>query len=186
MNIATILMLPGWQDSCPGHWQNLWLKKYPSAVKVVQREWMKPQKADWVERLNAVVEEHNNEEIILVGHSLGCVLATHWAHEYGATSKAKIRGALLVSPGDVEALESNHVLKSFAPLSLTKLPFPSIVVVSSNDRWVSAERGEYFAKCWGSRYINIGPHEHISTDSGFGEWPEGEELLQSLMKVEGQ
>lgn len=27
---TSILILPGWQDSGPEHWQSLWLKKFPN------------------------------------------------------------------------------------------------------------------------------------------------------------
>ena len=32
----TILIVPGWRDSGPGHWQSLWADALPGAVRVVQ------------------------------------------------------------------------------------------------------------------------------------------------------
>jgi len=65
-------------------------------------------------------------------------------------------------------------------MPIRELAFKSITVVSSNDKWVSPERAEFFAKSWNSQLINIGPHGHINADTGFGEWPQGEELLKQL------
>jgi predicted alpha/beta hydrolase family esterase len=62
-------------------------------------------------------------------------------------------------------------------MPLQKLPFPSIVVASSNDEHVSLERARAFAQAWGSRFVEIGAAGHINADSGYGEWPEGEKML---------
>ena len=69
---------------------------------------------------------------------------------------------------------------SFAPVPLERLPFPSIVVASSDDPYVSLERAEAFARGWGSRLVTIGAAGHINTDAGYGEWPEGRRLLDEL------
>ena len=36
------------------------------------------------------------------------------------------------------------------------------------------------AKAWGAELVDIGNAGHINTASGYGEWPEGERLLQRL------
>ncbi len=66
-------------------------------------------------------------------------------------------------------------------MSLEPLKFKSIAVVSTNDPYVTVGRATYFAQCWGSQIVNIGPHGHINVDAGFGEWPEGEQLLHQLL-----
>ncbi|MDP2643108.1 MAG: alpha/beta hydrolase [Candidatus Peregrinibacteria bacterium] len=176
----TILILPGWQDSGPQHWQSIWLKKYPNAVKVIQKDFMNPEKEEWVKTLNAYIEKYKDNEIILVGHSLACATFAHWSNEYFAKTSAKIKGALLVSPSDMDAPNFPEEIKGFAPMPIQKLAFKSIAVVSSNDRWVSLEKAKFFAEKWNAQLINIGPHGHINADTGFGEWSEGEKLLQEL------
>ncbi len=81
MAAPTILILPGWQDSGPKHWQSLWLKKYPTAVKVEQRDWMNSKKEEWVAGLDRCIRQHSGEEIVLVGHSLACATIAHWSKE---------------------------------------------------------------------------------------------------------
>lgn len=178
MTQSTILILPGWQDSGPKHWQSIWLKKYPNSVKVLQKDWMTPQKNDWVKTLNEYIERY--KDVVLVGHSLACATIAHWSKEYFAKTSAKIKGALLVSPIDMDAPDFPKEISGFSPMPLEKLNFKSIAVVSSDDPWVSVARAEHFAQCWGAQLVNIGPHGHINTDAGFGEWPEGEKLLQKL------
>ncbi|MEK7545107.1 MAG: alpha/beta hydrolase [Patescibacteria group bacterium] len=182
----TLLILPGWGDSGPQHWQSLWLKKFPNAIKVEQKDWDFPKKNDWVKALNESIEKHiekhQENEIILVGHSIGSPLIAFWAKEYFPHSKAKIKGALLISPSDTETPDFPKEIQGFAPVPREKIPFKTIAVVSSDDKLVSAARAEDFAKSWGAELINIGPHGHINTDAGFGEWVEGEELLKKIIR----
>jgi predicted alpha/beta hydrolase family esterase len=62
-------------------------------------------------------------------------------------------------------------------MPMQPLPFPSIMVASANDPYASVERARVFAAAWGSRLIEIGEAGHISADSGYGEWPDGERML---------
>jgi len=177
----TILILPGWQDSGQDHWQGIWLKKYPNAVKVEEKDWLYSNKDEWVEGLNDYIEKYQDTDIILVGHSLACATIAYWSIKYGSTTKAHIKGALLVSPSDMDIPDCPKEITGFQPMPLEPLKFKAIVVVSSNDPWVNMERAGYFAKCWQAEMVNIGPHGHINVDAGYGEWPEGEELLQRLL-----
>jgi predicted alpha/beta hydrolase family esterase len=66
-------------------------------------------------------------------------------------------------------------------MPLVPLPFPSIVVASSDDQYVSPERAVEFARVWGSELRVIGAAGHINGASGYGPWPEGEAMLLELM-----
>ncbi len=145
----TILILPGWQDSGSEHWQNIWLKRYPNAVKVVQTDWMNPKKEEWVKILNEYIEKNSNKDVILVGHSLACATIAHWSHEYFLKTSARIKGALLVCPSDMDAPNFPKEISGFFPMPLENLKFSTIVVASDNDPWVSIDRAKYFAQRWG-------------------------------------
>jgi predicted alpha/beta hydrolase family esterase len=177
--MTKILILPGWQDSGPEHWQSLWLKKYPNAVKVEQKDWMNARKDDWVAGLNAAVEAAG-EEVVLVGHSLGCLTIAHWTKTHPGSAK-KVKGALLAAPGDADAADFPKEMSGFAPLPMQKLPFKSIIATSDNDKWVSLDRAKQFAEAWGSE-IHIFPGKgHLNGASNLGDWPEGEKLLAQLL-----
>ena len=62
------------------------------------------------------------------------------------------------------------------------LPFPSIVVASSNDPYVYMDRARLFANQWGSLFTPIGAKGHINAESGLGDWQEGQMLLQQLQE----
>jgi len=86
----------------------------------------------------------------------------------------------LVAPSDTEADTYPEGTSGFTPVPLIKLPFKSITVASSNDYYVTAERAKLFANSWGSELVEIGDTGHINLASGFGEWPQGLELLKQL------
>jgi len=91
-----------------------------------------------------------------------------------------VAGAFLVAPSDVEAPSYPVPVNGFAPIPLHPLPFPSMVIASTNDPFVSNERAAAFAAAWGSRRVDIGDAGHVNADSGHGAWPEGERLLQEF------
>jgi predicted alpha/beta hydrolase family esterase len=172
---STILIIPGLGNSGPEHWQSIWEKQF-NLIRVEQQDWETPVCADWIKTLNDYVNQHNPTEVILVGHSLACATIAYWAREFNVT----IKGALLVAPSDTEADTYPEGTTGFSPVPLIKLPFKSIVVMSTNDYYVSPERAQLFADSWGSKLINIGDATHINASSNLGEWEEGLALLKEL------
>lgn len=168
-----VLTLPGLWDSGPQHWQTLWEKKHPAWTRVTHRDWSSPERAEWVDELDAAIALREGPPL-LVAHSLACTLVAHWAQ---SGSLLKVAGAVLVAPSDPEAPGYPKEPQGFAPLPLARLPFPSIVVASSNDEYVPIERARAFAQAWGSRLVEIGAAGHINGASGYGAWPEGEKLV---------
>jgi predicted alpha/beta hydrolase family esterase len=174
----TVLNLPGYTGSGPQHWQSLWERDHPEYRRVQQRDWEYPVFNEWITTLDQAIREINGP-LVLVAHSLGCITIAHWTVQYFAHQP--IRAALLVAPADLATNPIAAVDQHFLPIPLTPLPFPSIVVASTNDPSLSIERAEFFAQKWQSRLVNIGQAGHINTASGFGPWPQGEALLEGLL-----
>jgi uncharacterized protein len=172
---SPVLVLPGLSNSGPQHWQTLWMARHPGFRRVEQKDWETPRCADWVANLDAAVQ-HAGPQALLVAHSAACALVAHWVAAHGR----KVRGALLVGPSDPEAASYPAGPTGFAPMPLVRLPFPSTVVASTDDPYVSLGRAELFARSWGSRFVNIGKAGHINSASGLGGWPRGLELLEEL------
>lgn len=179
MTNSLALILPGLGDSGPLHWQSIWEQSEPSFRRVIQRDWDHPTLAEWVATLQAHVAACEAAPV-LIAHSLACSLVAHWAREFGGLA----RGALLVSPADVEsAVHTPPEVRGFGPIPLDRLPFPSTVVASTNDPRVSLERAQHFAERWGSRIVVIPNAGHINAESGLGAWPQGKALLQKLLRA---
>lgn len=176
MNSVPVLILPGWQNSGPDHWQSLWETTH-GYVRVEQHDWQRPLRGDWIARLEDVLLQQH-EPAVLVAHSLGCLLVAAWASHSRNTHLVK--AALLVAPGDAEREEMRPVLTSWSPIPLQPLPFKSVLVGSHNDPYCSFERAGQFARAWGSDLVDAGYVGHINAESGLGAWPAGQELLRQL------
>lgn len=175
----TILIVPGWQNSGPVHWQTLWQRDHPEYVRVEQRDWERPIREEWVATLDAAVTRVGGP-VALVAHSLGCVTVAHWAAQAPTAAQAVV-GALLVAPPDVERTDNIPASARFKSAPLMPLPFRSIFVASENDPYCSFDVSQRLAAAWGSQLVTLGDAGHINTDAGYGAWPAGEALLASLL-----
>ena len=175
---SNILLLPGWQNSGPGHWQSHW-ETLHGYQRVEQHDWMRPLRGDWSARLDEVVAD-SPAPVVLAAHSLGCILTAWWAAHSRHT--AKVRGALLVAPGDVEQADVAAWIPGWAPIARQRLPFPAVLVGSRNDPYCRFERAQALASDWGARFIDAGERGHINAESGLGDWDEGRAWLQELIE----
>lgn len=173
---SEVLIHPGLNNSGEQHWQRLWEKRFPQFRRIQQAEWDTPEMERWIETIDQHVAKNDPSNVVLVGHSLACCAIVFWAQKYNR----KIKGALLVAPSDTESDVYPPGTKGFTPMPLFKLPFPSITVVSANDKYVSIERGKTFANAWGSQLVNIGNAGHINSESKLGFWEFGLELLKRI------
>jgi predicted alpha/beta hydrolase family esterase len=173
------LILPGFHNSDPDHWQSQWEARDGSMERVIQDNWEMPHCAEWIVRLDQALER-TGPETLLVAHSAGCALVAHWAV---GCQRGLVRAALLVAPSDPEAPSFPPAPTGFAPMPLRRLPFRSIVVASSNDPYARVSRARGFAMAWGSEFMMIGEAGHINSASGLGDWPEGLALLNALRKT---
>ncbi|HWS72636.1 MAG TPA: alpha/beta hydrolase [Thermoanaerobaculia bacterium] len=171
-----ILTIPGLWNSGPQHWQTHWEAKHPEWRRVQQRDFDHPDRDEWVAALDAAIRA-STEKPILAAHSLGCMLVAQWAQLTGGEG---IAGAFLVAPSDCEAAGYPIDAGAFKPIPLAPFSFPSIVVASTNDEYVTLDRAKQFADAWGSGLIVIGDAGHINGASGYGPWPESESLLRSF------
>lgn len=174
---AEILIVPGYTNSGPEHWQTRWEAKLSTARRVEQAEWSKPVREDWTAR---VVDAVNKAErpAVIVAHSLGIPTVIHAIPEF----RTKVAGAFLVAPPDVSnpAIRPKHLM-TFGPYPRDPLPFPSVVIASRNDPYSAFDVAEDTAAAWGSLFIDAGEAGHINSDSGFGPWPEGSMVFAQFL-----
>jgi predicted alpha/beta hydrolase family esterase len=177
---TSVLILPGWQNSGPLHWQTLWEQQNSDFSRVVQADWETPKRRDWVNNITQAVAQAN-PPVVFVAHSLGCIAVAHWfrmapEHAY------RVKGALLVAPADVDREDVPLQVKDFFPIPRQPLPCASVVVASRNDPYLTMVNAQELASGWGSSFVDIGEAGHINGASGLGDWPEGKRLLRQLME----
>nr|WP_244222049.1 alpha/beta hydrolase [Corallococcus exercitus] len=105
----------------------------------------------------------------------------HWASAHPSTA-SRVHGALLVAPSDTEAPGFPPGTVGFAPIPRLRLPFPSLVVASTDDTYITMERVTGLAVDWGSRQVNVGAKGHIGSAAKLGSWPEGQALLEQVLR----
>jgi len=173
MKTPRVLLLPGWQNSGPGHWQTRWEARFGD-LRVEQHDWQHPLRGDWITRLEEVLQQQDGP-VWLAAHSLGCHLVAAWAA--ASRSTQRVQHALLVAPPDVAQPDLPPQLHRWTVPVLRPLPFAATLVASANDPFCSLDAAGALARHWGAAFHNIGPRGHINADSGLGDWPEGRAQL---------
>ena len=111
----SVLLLPGWQNSDADHWQSRWEQAH-GYQRVQQHNWQQPLRGDWTVQLNEAVLAAP-APVVLVAHSLGCILTAWWARHAPPAVVGKVQAALLVAPGDVEQADLRQHLPGWAPIA---------------------------------------------------------------------
>ncbi len=166
-----LLIVPGWHNSGPDHWQTHWQAAFPNMRRVEQDDWEVPVYSNWSRRLSEAVAQCE-QPVLLVAHSLGTALVTRWAQDAGA---GPVAGAFLVATSDVDRFAGTpgNPMRGFDPIMMKPLPFRSSVLASHNDERVDFERAAAFASAWGARLIDVGSLGHIGSAARLGVWPQG-------------
>jgi len=174
-----VLLLPGWQDSGPEHWQSRW-QRSQGWQRVQQDDWFWPRRGDWMARLEEVLLE-SPQPAMLVAHSLGCHLVAAWAAHSSHT--ARVRGALLVAPPDTDDPRLPPQLANWRPMRRQRLPFAALVLSSSDDPFGSADCARQLALDWGADHRCLGARGHLNAESGLGDWPEAQADVRRLSGI---
>jgi predicted alpha/beta hydrolase family esterase len=175
-----VLTVPGLGGSGHGHWQTLWAESRSDTRRVELDMWNTPDRNAWVTKLDQAIRQ-TQAPVVLVAHSLGCLVVAWWAALSGQPFGWPGAGALLVAPADVDRADAVSDLRQFGPTPHQPLPFPSIMVASSDDPWISLDKARSLATAWGSHFVDAGPRGHLNAASGLGWWEEGQELLDRVL-----
>ncbi|NBN65022.1 RBBP9/YdeN family alpha/beta hydrolase [Pannonibacter tanglangensis] len=173
--MTRFISLPGIGGSGPDHWQTHWEQQDSRITRFVPTHWDTPDLDDWCAALERAVMAAA-EPPVLVAHSLACLLVAHWA----ARSRRPVRAALLVSVPDPAAACFPVEARSFAGAPDARLPFPAVMVASSNDPFATLDYARARSAAWGARLVEAGALGHINGKSGLGAWPEGHALLMQI------
>jgi predicted alpha/beta hydrolase family esterase len=173
-----LLLVPGGGGSDPGHWHHAWAAADPRCEWVHQTDPSGGTRQDWLGTLDRAVTA-STAPTVLVAHSLATIATSHWARDHVGS----VVGALLVGPADVEATwaEPGSLYRRFEPIPMDMLPFPSTLVASTNDPYITVARARELGWHWGSKVEVVGEHGHLGADAALGDWPEGRALLDAQL-----
>lgn len=165
----TTLIVPGLYGSGVDHWQTWFEGQIPNCTRVVQSDWSAPDLPRWSAKVRREINRAPGR-VWIVAHSFGCLAAVHVASD----SSERISGLMLVAPADPARFGLQSTITNMV------LGPHSIVVASTNDRWMSIDSAAAWAGAWGSELINLGAAGHINISSGHGAWPRGLDIYWSL------
>lgn len=172
------IILPGIGGSGEAHWQTIWESGNPNMVRFQPRSWERPVLSDWIKALDKSVQ-HAGEPVLLIAHSLACLLVAHWAAVSALTDK--VRGAFLVASPDPDGPAFPRTeAGTFLDVPHTPLPFPTLLLASSDDPYASMTYAYRCAEDWAAGVIDVGPCGHINGASGLGSWPQGAMLRKAF------
>ena len=183
MTAATVVLVPGLRGHVEDHWQTRLANRLPGAWTVPPLGRTEPSLQIRIRLLEHIVEDVDGP-VVIVAHSAGVLATVHWAATWTGT---KVVGALLATPPAFAAplppeYPSIAELRGhgWLPVPRRPLPFPSIVASSDDDPLGNPLRLRAMANAWGSRFHSLGAVGHLNPSSGFGDWPEAEELIDQL------
>lgn len=172
------LVIPGLNGSGPEHWQRWWINDHPDALLLDVDDLQNPRRDAWLATLESTLA--SSPGTIMVAHSLGAILVANLADRPAASHVA---GALLVAPSDLATVERLHPGQvDFVATPQLELPFPSILVASRDDPYLTFEKAELLARSWGSGLVDLGFAGHVNVASGFGRWTDGYSLASGFMR----
>jgi len=174
------VIVPGIWNSDPDHWQSLWQADRAAAepeqvVRIEPTSWSAPEPGDWSSAITRAVRELD-EPPVLVAHSLGVLAVAGWL---SGPDRPPVAGAFLVAPPDPAGPAFPAAAAGFAEPA-ARSAVPSLLVVSDDDPYCSAERALAFAATLGSEPVRVGAAGHVNVASGVGAWPAGRALLDGF------
>ena len=175
----TYINVPGLGGSGVSHWQTYWEKAHPEIIRVEQTDWDNPVCQKWIEQLLKTINQSADKPIVLIGHSLGCATIVHAAKQ---NNLSNVAGAFLVAMPDVERSDFPKECIGFAPMPRISLSFPSLMIASENDPYISSMELKKWSDIFGAEFISVGEREHIGTAAKLGYWEEGQKLFHAFVK----
>lgn len=162
------LNVPGYENSGPGHWHT-WLENtYQGFERVIQDDWLTPDRSTWLDRLDVTISSFN-EPLFLVAHSCGSACAAQWLAERYRPESGVV-GAVLVAPADIEQPVNLPEIGVQAPHGHGQFTIPVHIIASTNDPHCTPERSQELAERWGASIEFVQDGGHLATDDGYGSW----------------
>lgn len=168
----------GWRPWLMGELQKL--NVYACALAMPNQN--NPECKKWVEEIGRHIEDAHDDEIYLVGHSLGVPTILHYLEQ--APTSVHIKGAVLVS-GPSEKINNEKAAGFLAtPINFVKIQEHTLrfaVIHGDDDPVVPLQNGAFLAEKLGCDLVIVHQGKHLNGSAGFYQLPECLEELRKMM-----
>lgn len=184
--MTSFLLLHGWGGNSPDHWQNH-LAEYllESEANVIYPHFPDPelpQKTDWLKTLEDALSEVETKNLVVLAHSLGCIIWLHYLEKYPQTN---IQKGYLVAPPRTDC--GLLAIQNFYPLPKPNLNEQNYQIIgSNNDPYIPQAEFETLAKETKIRFHFLKDAGHINPLMGYGKWPWIEKECLTVISNEGR
>ena len=184
-----VFIIHGFEGSPNGGWRP-WLMGeleksgiYACALSMPSPE--NPVCVEWIEEISRHIERNKNDEIYLVGHSLGVPAILRYLES--APAGTNIAGVVLVS-GPCEkvkdAKEIDHFLEKPFDFKTIKSKAQKFTIIhGDNDDVVPSNNAEKLSKELDGKLIFVSNGGHLNGGSGWFKLPECLESLRIMMSL---
>jgi len=171
LKLHPVLIVPGLHNSDEHHWQTRWQKQLPHSQRIRVDNWSNANLETWRNGILAQLDQIQSPAV-LIAHSFGTLASASIAAEY----PEKIAALFLAAPADPNKFGITEQLPQ------NFLSVPTKIIASSNDPWMSEHKAAYWALLWGADYLRIKNVGHINSQSNLGDWPQGIQELNGLIR----
>ena len=168
-----VLLVPGAEHSAA--WMEAWEIERADARRLLLGMWEAPHRNTWVNKLNLAIRRADRP-VVLVAEGIATVAVAWWAEYERPQPGDPVIGALLVLPPDIDRPGGDPRLASFGACPRGPLPFPSYLVAGPNEPPALRYSLAQLARDWNAGFV--------SDEVGTGGWPEGQWLLDRLIRGE--
>ncbi|MEW6617638.1 MAG: alpha/beta fold hydrolase [Patescibacteria group bacterium] len=181
-----VFLIHGFEGSPNGGWRPWLMTKLNEheawACSLSMPSPEKPILKEWLDEIKLHVERNQNDNIYLVGHSLGGTVILRYLEIY---DDKNIKGIILVSTPceKTQNRKIDNFLETDFDYNLIKSRVKNITVIhGADDPWVSPENAKHIAEKTNGKLILIPNGKHLNDSSGFRELPECLDVLLEMMK----
>lgn len=140
-----------------------------------------PQKVEWVEEIRRCIDKSPEDEIFLVGHSLGCAGILNYLQSEGSK---KVCGTILVS-GRCQKSNNPKIEEFYTSFDFKKIKSMSesfIVIHGDKDDFVPVENADILSEKLNVEPIIVKDAGHFTTGEGWRSMPLVLEKLKDILE----
>ena len=184
--IKKVFLIHGFEGTPNGGWRPYLMRElekqdiYACSLSMPSPE--APKLDEWLEEIKRYIDRNKNDDVYLVGHSLGGTAILRYLEKYNSSN---LKGVVIVSaPCHQNANEKirDFLSNGFDWVKMKNKVSKVVVIHGDNDPLVPASDAEETSRELDGRLILVPNGKHLNGSAGFVELPEALSALIEMIK----